>query len=643
MRNLMRDLNQSYSRVISFGSPRSFEATYNIARTYEEFSDIFARQEIDQTLSADKKFVESNRINEQSAALYEKAVEQYKEVVANIPKIAERLGVPMDSVVQVQPLFIADSTDTSRVVSRAAELDSTRQLARKWHENAKDKISQLLYTQATLISSNVYQVFGINSPYKDKDVVQDLVYRLALFKKVATPAIQKTVAAHLRNIEEAQALGLQNKYVEESKRQIIMTSNLLGSELEVMAYMALGEYEKVVAENKGLIEQEFGAVNKKKQDYYTLDNAANQLIDYIKIISGNLMDSYASTLELARNNHIENDLVRNTQDRLLRYSVEITEKMSALADTAKLNGTLYRARFDSTQNYNFDDAAGFFENYAFNFNDQSKAILERAFEIQNEYAIQNLWANRLLLKLIKIDPARYSASVEKDKVLIVSDETWKATATYYPDVWINVDFDDAAWPDAVIITNEFNQFATHGVDPTPIWLQSVGSSISQEPAVPDSSAVQPDSLAVIDSLSQIQPVTAISVSDTVAFFRKTFEIHGTPLSGKFYTSADNDFQIYLNGEYLIDDEANDYMTVDSLDYFTFDVYLRQGKNVIGINVDDKDRSAKGMKFYGYLEVLPADITSAAEEKAKVTKVLVDPQLLNRIYILNKNRIPLSTR
>jgi len=643
MRNLMRDLNQSYSRVISFGSPRSFEATYNIARTYEEFADKFSKQEIDNNLSQDKRFVEINRVNEQSAALYEKAVEQFKEVVTNIPLIADRLGVSMDSVAQQQPMFSADSSDTSVVVSRAAEIDSTRQLARKWHENAKDKISELLYTQASLTSENVYQVFSVASPYKDKDVVQDMVYRLALYNKVATPAIQKTVTAHLRNMDEAAKLGLQNKYVEESKRQIIITSNLLGAELEVLAYAALDQYQKTTVENRGLIEQEFGAVNKKRQDYYVIDNMSNQLIDYTKIISTNLMNSYVNTLELARTNNIKNDLVLNTEDRLLRFSVEITDKMTLLADSAKLLSSYYRTRFDSTQNYNYDDAAGFFENYSFNFTDQSKGILERAFEIQDEYTIRNLWANRLLLKLIKMDPVKYSASVEKERLLIVSDDTWKATTSYYPEAWISAEYEDDVWPNAVMITSDFNQFLSLGLDPTPIWVHGPAVQVPDTSLTTDSTYADPDSLGASDSLMQAQTTTTASPSDTLVFFRKTFELKGTPLGGKFYTSADNDFRIYLNGEYLLDDEANDYTTLDSLDYYTFDTYLRQGKNVIGIDVEDKDLTGKGMKFYGYLEILPADITSAAEERAKVEKVIVDPALLKRIYILSKSRIPLSNR
>jgi hypothetical protein len=121
------------------------------------------------------------------------------------------------------------------------------------------------------------------------------------------------------------------------------------------------------------------------------------------------------------------------------------------------------------------------------------------------------------------------------------------------------------------------------------------------------------------------------------FFRKSFEINGTPLDGNFYVTADDDYRVYLNGEYLLDDD-NDYAKLDTLDYYTFDIILKQGTNVIGIDVEDKDHTRQGLKFYGYLEVLPADITKSAEEKAKVKKIEFDPIILKKVNILNKNRI-----
>jgi len=645
MRSTMKELNKNYSKVLTFGSPRSFEATYNTARSYEEFADIFAMQEMDPNLNDTKKFIEKKKVNEQAAGLYEKAVEQYKKVIDNIPLIADKLGVNMDALSQTE-MAPADSLPSEAEVRRVAETDSTRELARKWYAKAKDKISELLYSQASLTSENVHQALIIEAPQQDP--VQRIIFKRTILDRAAAPAIQQTIEAHIRNIREAEELGLSNKYVEESKRQVLLTSNIMGSELESIVYSAMAEYKRIVGELSDLVEEEFGTKTARGLDYYGLDNDANQMVDYVKILSGDVLNAYAKTMELAIENNIRNDLVKNTQERLLRYSVELADVMSAEAEAAKERSEYYQVRFDSTENYNYDDAAGFFENYLFSFTDNSKEELEQAFDLHQQYEIKNLWANKLLLRLIKLDPVAYSANVEKDKVELFSDENWKYTTTYYEEQWTKLEFDDMDWNYVESSYSVDNPFTYINVDPQSIWtIQPVAEPLVADTTLQDSLVDVFDSTVVDSGMiagpdSTMETTTPVLVSaDSLVFFRKIFDLNGTPLNGAIYVTADDDFRIYLNGEYLIDDEMNDYAVLDSVDFYTIDIFLKKGKNIITIDVEDKDLTAGGLKVYAYFELLPADITAAAEEKAKVKRVFVEPELLKKVNILNKNRISLS--
>jgi len=640
MRTTMTDLNQAYSKVLTFGSPRSFEATYNTARSYEEFAQIFAAQEIDPNLNQTKAFVARKTINEQSAGLFEKAVEQYKKVVENIPLIAEKLGIGMDAPAEQATIAPMDSLPSEEEIERAAEADSTRELAIKWHNKAKDKVSELLYTEASLTSDNVHEAIVMKPPMTDP--VQRLIFRRTILSKAALPAINQTIEAHIRNIQEADEMGLSNKYVEESKRQVLLTSNVLGSELEGVVYSALSEYKNKVTELEGLIEQDFGAKNSKGLDYYGLDNDASQLIDYVQIVSNDVVNAYAKTLDLADQHSIRNDLVKNTHERLLRYAVQIADRMAEEAEVAKERSEYYQVQFDSTENYNYDDATGFFENYLFGFTDKSKEIMELAFEMQQTHEMRNIWANKLLLRLIRLDPVAYSANIEKDKIEVFSDGAWKYSTTYFAEQWTKPDFDDSGWDYANSSYSVDNPFTALGQDPNAIWVKPVFTETSS--ALSDT--LLSDSLAVVDSVYSDTTLAAAAVetnvsADTLVFFRKSFELDGTVLGGAIYLTADNDYRIYLNGEYIMDDEFDDYSVVDSLDYYTLELYLKKGTNLLAIDVEDKDLTAGGLKLYAYFEVLPANITEAAEEKAKVKKVYVEPSVLRQINILNKNRISLS--
>ncbi len=628
LKSLMKQLNDTYRKVISYASPRSFEATYNIAKTFEEFADKYVSQEINPNLTEDQKFVAQLKINEQGYQLYDKAVEEYKNVINLIPALAEKLGIDLS---QPEPeTTVQQDTSAQVMVTRVAEIDSARQLAIKWHEKAKSKVSELLFKEAEITAASLYHTLEIKAPFQRP--LEIILFKIQLFDKAAKPAIQKSIKAHLRNIQESEKLGLSNKYVEESKRQILLISNVLAEQYEKLAYYALDNYKTEIEKLIKMIEQEYGTVNEFGEDYYAIDNNANQMIDFSNELSQSSMNSYKQTLDLALQYNIQNDLIKTTKNNMIRLAVEITDKMGVEAEDAKEKAAYYQTRFDSTQNYNYDDAAGFFENYLVQFTNYSKDILDLAYQLKKEYDIKNIWVNKLIFKLIKLDPLAYSDEVEKERIVLQTDSTWVYSTTYYPEQWNQVDFNDSSWLPAQVLVSYDNQFEALGVNPDAIWTRFQNLDTLSFGAQ--------DSLGVSDSLTLASSGNT-NPADTLVFFRKTFYLDGKPVSGNIYVTADDDFRIYLNGEYLLDDEENDYAVLDTLDFFTFEFYLRQGKNVLAIDVEDKDMTRGGVKLYGVIENLPADILKAAEAKATEERIVVDPALLKRINTLNKNRIAIK--
>jgi hypothetical protein len=157
-------------------------------------------------------------------------------------------------------------------------------------------------------------------------------------------------------------------------------------------------------------------------------------------------------------------------------------------------------------------------------------------------------------------------------------------------------------------------------------VDSVGtdSTLAIDPFATDSTGVGTED-------GQVKPV----------YFRKSFEVDGTPVGGEVYVTADENFQVFLNGEYMLDDALNDFSKLDTLDYYTLEYSIRPGSNLISVSVLDSNQTEGGLKFYGFFEILPTDITAAAEKQATVKKVEVDPVVLRKVNVLNKNRI--STR
>jgi hypothetical protein len=139
-------------------------------------------------------------------------------------------------------------------------------------------------------------------------------------------------------------------------------------------------------------------------------------------------------------------------------------------------------------------------------------------------------------------------------------------------------------------------------------------------------------------LAVFAPDTA--VIDTV-YFRKKINLQGTPVEGIIYLTADNDYIFFLNEEYIIDDEANNFAIIDTLDFSYVSYYIKPGDNILAIRAVDTDNSGGGVKIYGYLELLPLDLTAAVREQSEVKKLDVDPMILKKLNTLNKNRITIN--
>jgi tetratricopeptide (TPR) repeat protein len=645
--NLIPEITTTNTKIIANGSIRSFEATYKSAEIYELFADKYAAQERNPNLDETKKFLEDKRINDESAALYDKAITEYKNAMQSMPMIASKFNIDLFSTdtafVQTEP----DSTmlDSTFAMSRAAKVDTTKQVALRWYNKATNKISSLYYKQALITKSNIDKVMATPNPYPN-DPLKSLIYTVTLIGKGVGPSVQQTIQAHLKNIEEAKTLGLNNKYVEESKRQLLVTANLPAKELEKTTFQAIAPYPALINEYKRLTEMEYGAKNSKGEDYPLINDNVKQLVDYSKALAVNTMDSYAGTLDLADQQGIQDDLIRTTHDRMLRLAVELTDLYDVYRDSARVADSIYADKFGATENYNYDDASIFFQDLTLSFSDYSREVLDHAFQLKEKYDIKNLWANRVLGKLIKLDPATYAASVEREKVVIQSDDTWLYTTSYVPGYNKNI-FDDSSWQRAGIVPSSFNQFADLGVDPSSMWLR-------QQAVVPDTTSRDSTAVLLGDSSAVLMDSTSLAgvaisespaqprQSDTVqVFFRKKVTLNGTGVTGVIYLTADNDMRLFINEQYILDDVADNFTVLDSVDFPVIQPFLRSGENVFALHVIDTDGTAGGVKLYCHLELIPLDIMAAAEQSTMIGKLNIDPLLLKKINTLNKNRITIN--
>lgn len=94
------------------------------------------------------------------------------------------------------------------------------------------------------------------------------------------------------------------------------------------------------------------------------------------------------------------------------------------------------------------------------------------------------------------------------------------------------------------------------------------------------------------------------------WFRYQFDIQDRPSAGKLKITADDNYKVWINGEYISEDKA------DSIDYYLFDelnvgAYLKEGKNCIAVWAVDVDTTGHGILAALVYETI-ADMNTALD-------------------------------
>ncbi len=665
----------AFSKVIQMGSLRGFEAMYKIAEAYEDFADAIVNQQLPPNLTPEQELVERDRIFKASVPAYERAVEEYKNVIKNIPIYAEKLEISLfDTTETVVDTTAETPEDSLANLKKEMLVDSTRDVALRWYHRAEEKVSSILYGVAKRSEQFIDAYLRQKSPGEG---VVYLSWKKVLLEKAVAPAIRVTLQAHLKNIQISSELGLKNKYVEESKRKILLTSKLLADEYGKLVYKAADIYEQEIPVLIDLVEGGETATTPDGMNSLDYNDQMMSVIDYMNEFLTKAINQYEKTLEFAQKNNIENDAVLTTQDHLFNRAYEASMRMLDLSQIAEEKRDYFNTLSDSTGLQKYQLGAVYFDDQRSSLRDYARQGLESGYEISKKFGIdKNVWVTLILAKLVELKPAKYLGDLPREKFVVESDTSWLAS-TEYDMNWLETNFADGNWKHAVEVTIPadlyFAVFDSLGIDPPSIWVWTPRAVPPQSPAVPDSAAGQDTtgmdttgvdtttgdttstrrSLELMDKepmdVAATNPAgldtSLMAQSDTLepdtltAYFRKHFILRDQVVNGWAVITADDEYHIYLNGEYIKGDETAMFESVDHVSYIEISDFLHKGENIIAVDVTDFDGPPRyGLRFYMVLELLPVEVTSAAEKIRQAAAENIDENQLMKIIVLNKNRI-----
>ncbi|MCL4707990.1 tetratricopeptide repeat protein [bacterium] len=587
-KNSLIDIVNGYTRVASFGTLRLYEATHKIGAAYEEFAQTWADQEIPE-VDENRRIVAKKEINQAATDLYERSLQSYKHAALALERLASQYNNPPDTTVRNAKLALEDTTV---------------QVARRWIQRSKDKVSEVIYDIAELNSASMKQLLDAPTP-ENMDKITALEFRNQLLSKFVKPLVAQTIQAHQRNLKECDSLGIESAWLDLSRRKIIETNNALAREYVGLSKRAMSQYAGDIGTYKNMIATaDFQADDVKEE-------MAN-LIDFGRSFAKAAVQSYLETLNSAKQADLRARALEDTEDQLLSFVFSHARQVDSLAAVANAERLAFEERLRRESKDQFQDAVFTFEENNFALTDSKKEILEAGFLAMRDHSIENPWSEKITLTLVRSDPAKYAQELNLAiaDTTIKTDETWSVTAQYARN-WTAIDYAAAQWQAAQALEAST---AFSGYDAKRVWLPGD----RQAEAPPDSSSGAPR----VEKAANVSSVSRSNVK--TAYFRKAFELKGLPVFGQIQVQADDSYNLFVNGEYIAQ-VMNSAANGGKTNIHDFSNFLKGGINVVAFEVRDTDNSGGGLETVIFLKTLPAwekHQTEAQLKKERYEEMLI---------------------
>lgn len=564
-KKLLLDIVDSYTKVAGYGTVRLYEASYKIGLAYEEFARTWARQDIP-PMDDTKRVVAQKEINQTAAELYERAHTAYKNSEKILTQLADKYRE------SVQPDTLASVSD--KIVVE----DTTLMVADKWIKRCREKISQTLYDIAEINYASVEKLLNAAPPAGIQNL-EALVYRNQVLIKVINPLIEDIVAAHTRNIEEGAALGLDNQWIESSKGKIISTSNITPNEFTRLAHEAASQYGEFVKTYEKLIEA-------GDETAFDVADQMSNVLEFGKSYALAAAKGFRQTIEKARSLDINKPEVAATEENLFKSISDYSRLSESLADESQSKLQYYQKLYEESDRIDYQDASFTFDENHNILVDGTQEILQYGYQTSQDLSIQNSWVGKVTLALVRLNPEENAGILDLTIATehITTNATWLAASNYSAD-WTAPGFVDSLWSQP---EEEGSYEKLSESDSKRIWL-----------VFQTANGTTADSIrtAATDSLSSKANRVA------KAYFRKSFEVAGLPVSGIVQLFVDDSYKLYLNGEYVEQFNADSTQEV-SVRAHDVSAFLRSGRNVLAIEVTDRDKSSGGLEADLEIKSLP---------------------------------------
>lgn len=565
---LVKDLIQLYEDITGYGQIRTYEATYYRGLVREEFGDALQNKEFKQEKDYVKQIIAQRDVYQGAAAAYRGAVDEYRngwifldkaynKFIEDEKKIADSIRAKYSNSADSADLVIKWTIEGKTAKDKDLSLAAAKELAIKYRDLAKSKISRILY--ATANSKKLVMDAFLAAPTTFEYGTPEYISEKLLGMKVISDAANDAIKAYEASVTEADSLGIDDKYTAECRRNIIRLTGIVPNELGKLAFTVMERYREQSTYYRTVVGGGENWVDPKTRKgfydvFYDIPIEMNTYMSqYAQPIGQQAIKAYSAAVDNAKEKGMFNEDARVLQREMFNFAYEFAKLNYNEADTSDYYYKRYEATYYANESNDafayYSEASATYSQVITFARENAKGVLEEAYnsatdlnvitlepdpeDPQQQVAKTNSIAAKRLLALLGKYDAYYAKLLKLKSVtkMYASNYTDWLSYNRTTESWQTSGFNDAGWYPAAAPPKD--EIVPHYVldknEAYPMWL-GLGQKFNT-PKLPE--PIEPKEEAPID----IPPVDSVQQGDSIKVDESTNDSTMSDSTQSFYNKA----------------------------------------------------------------------------------------------------------
>ncbi len=624
MRN---DLTEKYQKLLSLGQKEGYKGFYLMGLLDDELARATYEQEFPEYTAQDQRLQATSELVDKSILLSAVASATYESAIVNLNSIIDQLHTERvnvqndyDSITETIATMqredaegLSDSLSQQRIFGLTlTEIDSSLTIANDVIEVSKVRIPDLAFNRGEYLTRLWDENLLIRGTEDDEEI--NMLFREEILNSTIVPMAQELCGLFLQANIQAVKYELGDEYNDKVRLVCHNVMEVLVDQYDEQINLTIdrinrytGHYDEMLPRGEdaqspdGLYPEEMGTLIQYQYDYFNI------------FIQDNIF-AFASVMDTVVTYELPYGFGEGVYDRIMQFVIDQHNKIKDYSVQATDRLEQYSVNYNDTQDYIWDDASLAFDDISAYLSDYDLELLTEGIRLKTDYDIFGDASVDLMRIAVRENPGEFASAfgIRPERTTEITNTNWRAWNEYVRG-FEAMGFSGDDWGNAVLtslpIGTELGMLDSLGAQP--IWFELIAESDT----LPDSAnglqgGEEDDFLQMLDeegesftTLEQQQALESAELAwqdwigsdetSTRRYFRKEFYLGAKPTSSQIWITADDDFNLFINGIYIAADNR-DEIDFDRVDMFDISQYLVDGMNVIAVGVSDVDETGHGL-------------------------------------------------